>query len=85
MIGQKRPIIIVQRTRLKMPPRSLDAVLEKLEGFLFNPATSQEGVVLLAPGNLIDGRGLNLMVIADTRSSAEGYLEAVMRLLEAEG
>jgi hypothetical protein len=80
----KKSIIIVQRTRLQMPPRSLEAVLERLKGYLFSPANSHEGVVLLAPARLIDGSGLNVMVIADTRSSAEGYLEAVMGLLEVD-
>jgi hypothetical protein len=80
----KKSIAIIQRTHLHMPPRSLDAVLEKLKGHLFSPAESQEGVVLLAPGRLIDGSGLNVMVIADTRSNADEHLEAVMRMLEFE-
>jgi hypothetical protein len=80
----KKSIIIVQRTHLRMPPRPLDAVLERLKGHLFSPANNQEGVVLLAPGRLIDGSGLNVMVIAHTRSNAKGHLEAVMRMLEVE-
>jgi hypothetical protein len=74
-------LIIVQRTNLDMPPRSLSSILEMLKGHLFSPADRQEGVIILAPGHLVDGSGLNLMAIADTACTARAQLEAVMRLL----
>lgn len=74
-------IIIVQRTHLKMPPHSLDDILALLKEYLFRAAQSREGVVLLAPGRLIDGSGLNLMVIGDTKRTAQAHLEAVISLL----
>jgi hypothetical protein len=80
----KKSIIVIQRTHLRMPPRSLKAILEKLKGYLFSSAHRREGVVLLAPGRLLEGRGLNMMSLADTGSSAERYSEAVMELLEVD-
>jgi hypothetical protein len=74
-------VIIVQRTNLKLPPRPLQSILELLKGHLFNPVQRQEGVVLLAPGRLIDGSGLNLMVIGDNKNRARAHLEAVIGLL----
>jgi hypothetical protein len=78
---RKKFIIIVQRTNLDMPPRSLSSILEMLKGHLFSPAGRQEGVIILAPGHLIDGSGLNLMAIADTAGAARAQLEAVTKLL----
>ena len=77
-------MIIVQSTHLRMPPRSLDVVLERLKGHLLCRANGKSGVVLLAPEHLIAGNGLNVMAIADTRSRAEGHLEAVIRMLEVD-
>lgn len=74
-------IIIVQRTHLNMPPHSLEYVLALLKEHLFRAAQSREGVVLLAPGRLIDGSGLNLMVIGDSKPRAQAHLEAVISLL----
>ena len=64
-----------------MPPRSLLSILELLKGHLFSPAHGHEGVVLLAPGHLIEGSGLNLMVLGDTKCAARAQLEETMRLL----
>ena len=64
-----------------MPPHSLEYVLALLKEHLFRAAQSREGVVLLAPGRLIDGSGLNLMVIGDSKPRAQAHLEAVISLL----
>lgn len=74
-------VIIVQHNKLSMPPRPLQSILEMLKGHLFSPSHNQEGVVLLAPGKLINGSGLNLMIIADTKRTARDQLETVTRLL----
>jgi hypothetical protein len=74
-------IIIVQRTQLNMPSHSLEDILTLLKEHLFRAGQSLEGVVLLCPGRLIDGSGLNLMVIGDTKSSAQAHLEAAINLL----
>jgi hypothetical protein len=74
-------ISIVQRTNLNLPPRSLPSILELLKGHLFRPADGRDGVMLLSPGRLLNGSGMNLMVIADSKDAAGARLGAVMRLL----
>lgn len=74
-------IIIVQRAHLTMPPRSLEAVLELLKDYLFRAGDKPEGVVVLAPGRLIDGSGLNLMVIAEDKHKARAQLDTVIKRL----
>jgi hypothetical protein len=74
-------LIIVQRTNLSMPRGLSDPYWKCSGGYLFSPSDNQEGVVLLAPGRLIDGSGLNLMMIADTKRTAREQLEVVTRLL----
>jgi hypothetical protein len=73
-------IIIVQQTNLTMPPRSLATILELLKEHLFSSA-KRGGAVLLAPRHLMEGTGLNLMVIANSQSAAHSRLAAVKQIL----
>jgi hypothetical protein len=73
-------VIIVQRSKLRMAPRSFQSILAMLKDHLFSCA-NREGVVLLSPGHLTQGDGLNLMVIADSKCAAHSRLEAIERLL----
>lgn len=79
----RKSIVIIQQIHLAMPPRPFPAILDLLKEHLFSLPDRPEGVVLLAPGRLVDGSGLNLMVIADTKDAARARLEAVMNLLAA--
>lgn len=81
----EKSIIIVQRSNLDLPLRTFGAVLDRLKGHLFGFGGLREGVVLLAPGRLLHGSGLNLLVIADTKARAWAELQAVTRLLETDG
>jgi hypothetical protein len=72
----RRPFVIVQRSRLRMPPRSLPAVLEEIGPAAFRPSDGRTGAVVLAPCRLIEGTGMNLMVLA-----AEADAEAVKATL----
>jgi hypothetical protein len=74
---QRRPFVIVQRSRLRMPPRSLPAVLDEIGPAGFRPSDGRTGAVVLAPCRLVDGTGMNLMVLAGDVATAEADAEAV--------
>jgi hypothetical protein len=87
---QRRPFVIVQRSRLQMPPRPLPTILDELGSAVFRPSDGRTGTVVLAPCRLVAGNGMNLMVLASDVASAEAEAEAVKaRLLgtidEADG
>ncbi|HVW33182.1 MAG TPA: hypothetical protein VHL53_11635, partial [Acidimicrobiia bacterium] len=68
---QRRPFVIVQRSRLRMEPRPLPAVLDAIGPQLFRPSDGRTGAVVLAPCRLVEGTGLNLMVLAADVTAAE--------------
>jgi hypothetical protein len=68
---QRRPFVIVQRSGLKMPPRPLPAVLDDMAPDLFRPSDGRTGAVVLAPCRLVEGTGMNLMVLAGDVATAE--------------
>lgn len=72
-----RSLVIVQRTQLEMPPRPFSSVLATLGDRLLKRPTKTAGVVLLAPGRLVDGSGLNLMVLAETDAKARAEAQSV--------
>jgi hypothetical protein len=74
---QRRPFVIVQRSGLQMPPRSLPAALEAMGSLAFRAGEGRTGAVVLAPCRLVDGSGLNLMVLAGDVAAAEADAAAV--------
>jgi hypothetical protein len=74
---QRRPFVIVQRSRLQMPPRPLPTILDELGPAAFRPADGRTGAVVLAPCRLVAGSGMNLMVLAGDVATAEADAEAV--------
>ncbi|HEV7865877.1 MAG TPA: hypothetical protein VGR20_24490 [Acidimicrobiia bacterium] len=69
---QRRPFVIVQRSRLRMPPRTLPAVLDEIGPHLvFRPSDGRTGAVVLAPCRIVEGTGMNLMVLAGDVAAAE--------------
>ncbi|HKN37606.1 MAG TPA: hypothetical protein VJ456_00705 [Acidimicrobiia bacterium] len=81
---QRRPFVIVQRSGLHMLPRPLPDVLDEIGPQLFRPSDGRTGAVVLAPCRLIEGSGMNLMVLAGDVAAAEADAEAVKaRLLGA--
>lgn len=86
---QRRPFVIVQRSRLRMPPRPLPAILDEIGPAAFRPSDGRTGAVVLAPCRLIEGTGMNLMVLAADTPTAEADAEAVkatlLGTLEEEG
>ena len=80
---RRRSVVIVQRTKLEMPPRSFASVLEILEDRLLRRPSNATGVVLLTPGRVVDGSGLNLMVLAETKAAASTEAQSVAVLLQS--
>ncbi|HYH49540.1 MAG TPA: hypothetical protein VEG38_08335 [Acidimicrobiia bacterium] len=78
---QRRPFVIVQRSRLRMPARSLPTILEDLGSAAFKPNDGRTGAVVLAPCRLIEGTGMNLMVLATDTATAQADAEAVKATL----
>ena len=67
-----------------MLPRPLPDVLDEIGPQLFRPSDGRTGAVVLAPCRLIEGSGMNLMVLAGDVAAAEADAEAVKaRLLGA--
>jgi hypothetical protein len=79
---QRRPFVIVQRSGLRMPPRPLPAALEAIDPLAFRAGEGRTGAVVLAPCRLVEGSGMNLMVLAGDVAAAEaGAAEVKARLL----
>jgi hypothetical protein len=78
---QRRPFVIVQRSRLRMPARSLPAILDEIGPQAFRPSDGRTGAVVLAPGRLLEGTGMNLMVLAADTATAEAAASAVKATL----
>jgi hypothetical protein len=74
---QRRPFVIVQRSRLQMPARPLPTILDDLGPAAFRPTDGRTGAVVLAPCRLMAGNGMNLMVLAGDVPSAQAGAEAV--------
>jgi hypothetical protein len=82
---QRRPFVIVQRSRLHMEARPLPAVLDEIGPDRFRHSDGRTGVVILAPRRLIEGTGMNLMVLAGDVDAAEaGAATVKARLLGTE-
>ena len=73
----RRPFVIVQRSGLRMEPRPLSDVLDAIGPELFRPSDGRTGAVVLAPCRLVEGTGMNLMVLANDVASAEAGGAAV--------
>ena len=83
---QRRPFVIVQRSGLHTEPRPLPGVLDAIGPLAFKPSDGRTGAVVLAPCRVIEGTGLNLMVLAGDVATAEADAEAVKaRLLGTAG
>ena len=74
---QRRPFVIVQRSRLQMPPRTLPTILDEIGSNLFQLSDGRTGTVVLAPCRLVEGSGMNIMVLAGDAVTAEADAERV--------
>jgi hypothetical protein len=74
---QRRPFVIVQRSGLRMPARPLPEALDAMAPLAFRAGEGRTGAVVLAPCRLVEGSGMNLMVLAGDVAAAEADAAAV--------
>ncbi len=67
---RRRPFVVVQREEKLAKPLTVGQAIDRLGDRLFRPGTRDEGVVLVTPRLLADGRGLHFMTLARTREAA---------------
>jgi hypothetical protein len=66
----RRPFMVVQREVTPMAPLAVEQAIGRLGGRLFRPGGRDEGIVLLSPRILTEGRGLHFMALARTIEAA---------------
>lgn len=75
--------VVMQRSRIKAPPRGFAAALELLSGLLFDPSGEPGGVVLLTPHGVERGTAIHLMAIApDAEHALRLARQAAARLTD---
>jgi hypothetical protein len=79
---RRRPFVVVDRTGLRLPPRSLDSVLARMGRKLFVPGAHPTGLVVLSPGRLEVGSGSEIMVLGRTSAKARAQAERIAASLE---
>lgn len=81
---RKRPFVVVQRETKPHPPLTVGQAIARLGGLLFRPGPRGEGIVLLTPRLMSEGRGLHFMALAKTAGAARGMAAECSTLLGAE-
>jgi hypothetical protein len=67
---RRRPFVVVQREALPLRPLTVDQAVDRLGDRLFRPGTGDEGIVILTPRLMAEGRGLHFMALARTGEAA---------------
>ena len=80
----RRPFVVVQREAGSMAPISMNQAIRRLDGALFLPGDRDEGIVLLSPRVLTEGRGFHFMALARTTEAAHQMAQDAERLLAPE-
>lgn len=78
---RSKGLVIVQQSRLQMPPRSFDETLQLLGERLLARPGKGDGLVLLNPERIVSGSGLNFMVVAPDQQRAREEAQAALSLL----
>ena len=63
-------IVVVQREEKLAKPLTVGQAIDRLGDRLLRPGTKDEGIVLLTPRLMAEGRGLHFMTLARTREAA---------------
>jgi hypothetical protein len=77
--------IIIDRSTLHGPRWKFAAFLEAIEGNLFVPALRGNGAVVLSPGRIEQGTGLNIMILGVTAEASRECAAALAADLDAIG
>jgi hypothetical protein len=80
----RRPFVVVQQTHMAMPSRSFREIRARLEPLLFRRGKRDSGIVLLLPGRLTEGTGLNFMALGRSLDEARGFVRETTERLAAD-
>jgi hypothetical protein len=74
---RRRAFAVVQRTDLNAAKRPFSAALARIETHLYRPGQRETGVVVVSPGGMVEGTGVNLLVLGADPLSARREAQAV--------
>jgi hypothetical protein len=78
---RRRSFAVVQRTDLNAPPQAFSAALARIGAQLYRPGRTAGGVVVISPGGIVDGTGVNLLLLDTDPMAARRNVEAVVQAL----
>jgi hypothetical protein len=80
---QDHPFVVVQSEHIPMQPLTIDQAISRLGNRLFQPDRRGQGIVLLTPRLMSEGRGLHFMAIANTGKAARAMAKDCTAVLSA--
>ncbi|MBE9553560.1 MAG: hypothetical protein IMF05_08870, partial [Proteobacteria bacterium] len=78
---RRRPFVVVQREALPLQPLTVDQAVDRLGERLFRTGVCDEGIVLLTPRLMAEGRGLHFMALARTADAARAMARDCVAVL----
>lgn len=81
---RRRPFVVVQREAQPLQPLTVDQAIDRLGERLFRPGVRDEGIVILTPRLMAEGRGLHFMALARTGEAARAMARDCVAVLSAQ-
>lgn len=78
----RHPFVVTQREVAPCARLTVDQAIGRLDGRLFRPGERDQGIVLLSPRILAEGRGLHFMALAKTKEAARMMAQECESLLQ---
>ncbi len=79
--GAKAKFVVVQRTEDRWPPRAFADALQALDAVMFRPGKNENGIILLSPVEIEEGRGVQMLACADTVARARALSDQALQIL----
>ncbi len=77
--GAEAEFVVVQRCEDHWPPRAFADALQALDAVMFRPGNN--GIILLSPIEIEEGRGVQMLACADTVAAARGLADQALQIL----
>lgn len=78
-------LIVVQQSEIRLQPRPFESTLALLDDLLLKRPQKTDGIVLLTPGRLVSGSGMNFMALGKSAEEAQtAATNAITRLVAPE-
>jgi pre ATP-grasp domain-containing protein len=77
-----RQFVVVQRLHDQRTPRSFPNMVRALSGLLYKRGECDQGIVLLSPSEIEAGRGIQMLVCAETTASANNIVKKGLNILD---